>query len=90
MLERLATSGAEVTETTRYNRWLRESWGIESTTRLNESRKFISQTALDREELDYLNEISAEDAKVFETVQQRLAGLGTNSLTGSQLRPAKD
>jgi len=89
VLERLAASGAEVTETTRYNRWLRETWGIESATRLNESRKFISQTALDREELDYLNEISAEDAKLFELVQQRLAGLGMNSLTGSQLRPAK-
>lgn len=89
VLERLASSGAEVTETTRYNGWLRETWGIASITRLNESRKFITQGALDREELDYLNEISAEDAKLFETVQQRLAGLGTNSLTGSQLRPAK-
>jgi len=89
VLERLATSGAEVTETSRYNRWLRETWGIESATRLNESRKFISQGALNREELDYLNGISAEDAKLFETVQQRLAALGTNSLTGAQLLPAK-
>jgi hypothetical protein len=89
VLERLAESGAEVTETQRYNKWLRETWGIESTTRLNQSRKFISQAALDREELDYLNEISAEDAKLFETVQQRLVGLGTSWLSGSELRPAR-
>jgi hypothetical protein len=89
VLDRLAECGAEVTETSRYNRWLGETWGIESTTRVNESRKFISQAALDREELDYLNEISAEDAKLFELVQQRLAGLGTSWLSGSELRPAR-
>ena len=36
VLDQLAASGAEVTETSRYNRWLRETWGIESTTRFNE------------------------------------------------------
>jgi hypothetical protein len=87
VLERLAASGAEVTETTRYNRWLLETWGLESTTRLNESRKFIGRDALDREELDYLSEIYAEDAKLFELVQQRLAGSGRSWLTGSQLCP---
>jgi hypothetical protein len=88
VLERLAASGAEVTETARYNEWLRETLGIESNTRFNQSRKFISLATLDREELDYLNETSAEDARLFELVQQRLAGLGTSWLTGSQLRPA--
>lgn len=42
VLTRLAQSGAEVTETSRYNQWLRETWGIESVARLNEGRKFIS------------------------------------------------
>ncbi len=89
VLDRLAESGAEVTTTGRYNQWLRERWGIESRTRLNESRKFLSHTALHREELDYLNDISAEDAKLFGLVEQRLAGLGTSWLSGSQLRTGR-
>jgi hypothetical protein len=89
VLERLAECGAEVTETCQYNRWLSETWGIESATRLNESPKFISQVALDRDELDYLSGIFAEDIKLFGTVQQRLAGLGTSWLVGSQLHSVK-
>jgi hypothetical protein len=72
VLERLAEHHVELTDTTRYSDWLRERWGIASSTRENESIKFITEESLKPQDLNYLREISSEDLKLYVALQNSL------------------
>jgi hypothetical protein len=85
VLHRLAEHRVEITDTARYNRWLLERWGINSTTRDNESIKFITAAKLKPEDRDYLREISCEDLKLYAALQNGLELAGRPWVVGSEL-----
>lgn len=80
----LVTHNVEVTDTTRYNRWLKARWGIDSRSRHNSSIKFLSRIDLEpyRHHLDTL---ASEDRKVFDLVSWGLQQAATPSIRGLDL-----
>jgi hypothetical protein len=85
VVERLAEHYVEITDTDRYNQWLRDRWGITSVTRQNESIKFITEASLKPEDRDYLREISSEDLKLYGALQNGLRTAGRSWVMGSEL-----
>ena len=87
VIARLREHEVEVTDTARYNAWLRAQWGLDVHTRQNESLKFITSATLTPEDREYLASITDEDAKLYQVIQDRLATAGTPSIRG--MDPAK-
>ena len=85
VIKRLAEHHVELTDTARYNHWLRERWGITSITRQNESIKFITAANLKPEDHDYLREISSEDLRLYAALQNGLRAAGRPWVLGHQL-----
>jgi hypothetical protein len=85
VVERLARHLVEVTDTSHYNAWLSDRWGISSKTRQNESTKFVSLSALGHQELGYVQELSLEDRKLYSRVQHALAVSGKVSVSGEDI-----
>jgi hypothetical protein len=85
VLERLAEHDIEITDTTRYNGWLLERWGINSITRKNVSTKFFTAASLKPEDRDYLDEITSEDRKVYATLEKTLTANGRAWVVGREL-----
>jgi hypothetical protein len=83
-IRNIVTHGVEVTDTARYNSWVRQAWGIDSQTRHNSSMKFLSRADLEpyRDRLDML---TSEDRKVFDLIGWALSKTGTPSIRGSEL-----
>ncbi|HSZ90617.1 MAG TPA: hypothetical protein VK822_14725 [Acetobacteraceae bacterium] len=81
VLARLAEHEVEVTTTQQYARWRRERWGIAADTRQNESTKYLTRHAVSAETLAYLREITAEDARLYRAVDQRLVLTRASSVT---------
>jgi len=88
VVERLASYDVEVTDVERYNDWLRAAWGINATTRWNESKKFISIQTLATDDVAHLNGITRDDQRLYRTVDRMLTATGKLSLTGEDLRGA--
>jgi hypothetical protein len=88
VVERLASHDIEVTDVERYNAWLRAAWGIEATTRWNESKKFISIQDLATDDLGHLSEVTRDDQRLYRTVEGILTASGKLSLHGDDLRGA--
>ena len=72
VLARLAEHEVEVTNTQHYAQWRRQRWGIDEETRQNESIKFLSRGTLGAQDLDYLRDISIEDAKLYDVIARQL------------------
>ncbi|HEY1935134.1 MAG TPA: hypothetical protein VGG99_24275 [Acetobacteraceae bacterium] len=87
VMARLRENEIEVTDTARYNAWLRAEWGLDVHTRQNESLKFISSATLAPEDRDHLASITQEDAKLYQAIEERLASAGTPSIRG--MEPAR-
>jgi len=85
VLERLAEHHVELTDTTRYSHWLRDRWGITSTTRENESIKFITEESLNPKDLNYLREISSEDLRLYAALQNALEEADRAWVNGPEL-----
>jgi hypothetical protein len=81
VVARLAEHEVEVTTTPQYTRWRRERWGIEADTRQNESTKYLTRHTVTAETIAYLHDISAEDAKLYRAVDQRLRQTEACSVT---------
>jgi len=84
VVARLREHDVEVTDTAHYNAWLRAEWGIDAHTRQNESIKFITADGLDRDDMEYLRDISAEDTRLFGMIQDQLAAPDTLSVRGME------
>ncbi len=80
VIGRLELLNAEVTTTRHYRRWLKDRWHLESGTRMNESVKFMTKDDLSPADLRYLRRISAEDTRLYDAMEQRLAEAGTSSI----------
>lgn len=85
VVERLARHLVEITDTAHYNAWLSAEWGISAYTRQNESTKFISLSTLGHQELNYVQDLSLEDRKLFALVQNALAVTGNASVSGEEI-----
>ncbi len=86
VLDRLVRHNVEVTDTDRYSRWLQQSWGIMADTRWNESKKFVSLEDLTQEDLIYLQKITAEDRRLYRSIQQVFDATGKIALNAEDLR----
>lgn len=86
VVDRLASYNVEVTDVERYNEWLRASWGIDASTRWNASKPFIALRDLATDDVAYLNSITREDQRFYQTVERILSASGKLSLTGDDLR----
>lgn len=85
VIERLASHRIEVTETQRYNAWLRERWGISSSTRDNASESFILASDLGPKDAAYVNDLITDDMTLYEKVDSCLSRLGRNSINCGSL-----
>jgi len=82
---RLAHHMVEITDTTRYNHWLSDEWGIEASTRQNESIKYVSLATLAHQDLGHLQSFSPEDMKLYGWIQQALGQSEQSSITAEKL-----
>lgn len=80
----IVTHNIEVTDTAHYNRWLKERWGIDSATRHNASRPFLTRADLEPYR-DHLARLTGEDHQVFELISWALTKAGTVSIGGLEL-----
>jgi hypothetical protein len=87
-LENLVIANVELTDTDRYQGWLREKFGILAKSRHNASRPILTRDILTREDRDYLDGIVAEDREVYERVRTALAHGNTASIIATRLNIA--
>ncbi|MGA3402480.1 MAG: hypothetical protein ABSC95_24990 [Acetobacteraceae bacterium] len=83
--ERLARHLVEVTDTTHYNAWLADRWGITAHTRQNESTKFVTLSTLAHQDLSHVQDLSPEDRKLYSRVQQALTATGKVAVSGEDI-----
>jgi len=83
-LENLVGYDVEVTDTARYQRWLKQRWGIDSKTRHNRSLPILQRADVE-EHLDFLVAQTEQDRILFEVVRRALDKSDTVSLRGSAL-----
>jgi hypothetical protein len=75
----------EVTTTDGYNQWLKDKWGISSTTRHNSSTAFLQRHEIRHLFDDTLADRIAEDRKLFDVVSWALARTGASSVSGTEI-----
>jgi hypothetical protein len=84
-IPRLRIADIEITNTTRYGKWRKRTWGLESTTRINESSKNLTNGNLSDVDKDYIRSITAEDQRLYDLLISRLNRSSSLSIRGSQL-----
>jgi hypothetical protein len=84
-MRHIITLNIELTDTDHYGRWLAEKWGLESTTRHNESQKFLSRDDVVGPYAKQTDWLTREDNKVFQIVSWALREKGTSSVTGQDI-----
>jgi hypothetical protein len=85
-IEQLIKHDVETTVTYNYNEWLQQTWNITSTTRLNRSERFISIQTLTHQDLAYIQEVYAEDLKLYAQIHESLQRSERLSVSGDDLR----
>jgi hypothetical protein len=83
-LENLISYDVEVTDTARYQRWLKERWAIDSNTRHNRSLSILQRSDVE-EHIDFLRAQTEQDRILFDTIRRTLDKSGLSSLRGSAL-----
>ena len=81
----LIGNDVEITTTEEYDNWLRHRWNVQTNTRLNRSDPFVSLETLRHEDIAYIQEITAEDKKLFSRVTTALSQAGRSFVTGQEL-----
>ncbi len=84
-IDRIVCYGVELTDTAHLDQWCRETWGIDSQARSNLSKRFIGYDDLSGADKEYMAAITAEDAKLYAQMQDRMARLGTAAVKGHLL-----
>ena len=77
-------SDIEVTDTSRYDRWLGSRWGL-TTQRANTSRRFISRNELDAGLKARIEKMVTEDRELYQRIVERLDASGTVSIRGREM-----
>jgi hypothetical protein len=84
-LERAICYDVELTDTAHLDAWCQEKWGIDRQTRSNVSQRYVVLDDLPLADREHIASITAEDARLYAAVQERMARLGTVSVKGLQL-----
>jgi hypothetical protein len=90
VLARLAEHEAEVTNTQHYPEWRRWRWGIEVEMHQHESIRFLTRESLTPEDLAYCHEVSKEDVKLYNVVEQYMARSNACAVTDWSAALVKD
>ena len=85
VISRLGRYNVELTTTAKYDNWVRSEWGVTVPTKTNVSTKYITLNNLANQELSYLRNLSPEDYKLFNLVENRLSISDRTSVTGEEL-----
>lgn len=85
-MQQLADCNVEITTTANYSNWLLRSWGIVSSTRINQSEKFTSTERLSPQDISYIQQAFSEDIKLFDAISAQLAESGDLSIWGNDLK----
>lgn len=83
-LEAVRASNIEITDVTRYPRWLQETWGC-TATRANRSQPILTVQDLDPADRAYLEAASREDAEFYGRAIEALRATRKNSIFGTEL-----
>ena len=83
--EELIKHDVEITITDNYNGWLQQSWGIVSDTRLNRSERFVSTQTMSHQDLTYIQELYAEDLRLYASIHGALQRNERLSVSGDEL-----
>jgi hypothetical protein len=92
-IDMIIANNVEITTTERYERWLRERWGIPSSARHNRSDQLLTLHEARRLYASAMFDATGEDQKLFDLVTWALERSETPSITGRQLArlvPARD
>jgi hypothetical protein len=81
-LDRIVCYGVELTDTEHLDAWCRATWGIDSSARSNLSRPYVRYDDFAPADREYLASITAEDAKLYAHVRDRIERQGTPSVQG--------
>jgi len=84
-MEHIVTFDIEVTETSRYPRWLDERWGLQAGSRHNESEKLVTSQEARRFFSQQLQAATSEDQKLFDVVKWVLKQTGGSSTRGREI-----
>lgn len=81
----IIANDVEVTTTERYDRWLRERWGIPHSARHNRSEQILTLHEARRFYAAAMFDATGEDQKLFDLITWGLEKANTASITGQQL-----
>jgi hypothetical protein len=84
-IDMIIANDVEVTTTERYNRWLRERWGIPHSARHNRSEQILTLHEARRLYAAAMFDATGEDQKLFDLITWGLEKTDTASITGQQL-----
>lgn len=81
----IVASDIEITDTTRYEAWLAERWGIPESPRGNQSDPFLTLNTLDADDRAVIATLTAEDRRVYAAIMRRLDTTSATSIRGGSL-----
>ena len=84
-LNMLRLNSVEITDTAKFDQWMKTTWGIVSTRRYNESQPFFSSSSLPRALLTEIKNKVSEDLKLYGRVADALARSSTYPVIGRSL-----
>jgi len=87
-LDALVRSDIEITDVSRYGDWLRSEWGIVSTERRNATERALDQHGLEPADLAYINDLTAEDRRLYDRIRTVLARDPATSVRGRAVAAA--
>lgn len=84
-IDMIIANDVEVTTTERYNRWLRERWGIPHSARHNRSEQLLTLHEARRFYAAAMFEATGEDQKLYDLITWGLEKTDSAAITGQQL-----
>ena len=84
-LELMACTNIEITEISRYKQWLKQGWRIDTNTRTNHSPQRIRYADLTPPQQEYVNEICAEDVKLYTIISEAFNTSDSDRIFGYEL-----
>lgn len=84
-IDMIIANDVEVTTTERYNRWLRERWGIPHSARHNRSEQILTLREARRLYAAAMFDATGEDQKLYDLITWGLEKMDGASITGQQL-----
>ena len=75
----------EITDTARYSHWLKDTWGIISTSKANQSQPVLTSQSVVGKDRDRIESLISEDKKLFNLVRSKLEESGGSFVRGLDL-----